>query len=98
MGRVTRSGGRIAILELSEPQSGLLGPIARFHVRTVVPWLGGLLSGSREYRYLQRSIAAFPPPSEFARMMQQAGLNVLRVVPLTFGACHLYIAEPRRTA
>jgi demethylmenaquinone methyltransferase/2-methoxy-6-polyprenyl-1,4-benzoquinol methylase len=98
MARVTRSGGRIAILELSEPQSGFLGPLARFHVHTVVPWLGGLLSGSREYQYLQRSIAAFPPPTEFARMMEQAGLQVLRVAPLTFGVCHLYVGEPRRTA
>jgi demethylmenaquinone methyltransferase/2-methoxy-6-polyprenyl-1,4-benzoquinol methylase len=98
MSRVTRSGGRIAILELSEPQSGLLGPLARFHVHTVVPWLGGLLSGSREYQYLQRSIAAFPSPPEFVRMMEQAGLNILRVMPLTFGVCHLYVAEPRRAA
>lgn len=98
MARVTRGGGRVAILELSEPQHGLLGPIARFHVHTVVPWLGGLLSGSREYRYLQRSIAAFPAPSEFAKMMEHAGLDVVRVLPLTFGACHLYVGEPRRAA
>jgi demethylmenaquinone methyltransferase/2-methoxy-6-polyprenyl-1,4-benzoquinol methylase len=98
MARVTRSGGRIAILELSEPRSGLLGPLARFHVHTVVPWLGALLSGSREYKYLQRSIAAFPPPSEFAKLMEQAGLNVIRVLPLTFGVVHLYVGEPRRTA
>jgi demethylmenaquinone methyltransferase/2-methoxy-6-polyprenyl-1,4-benzoquinol methylase len=98
MSRVTRSGGRVAILELSEPQSGLLGPLARFHVHTVVPWLGGLLSGSREYRYLQRSIAAFPAPSEFAKQMEAAGLSVIRVTPLTFGVCHLYVGEPRRAA
>ena len=98
MARVTRSGGRVAILELSEPRQGLLGPLARFHVHTVVPWLGGLLSGSREYQYLQRSIATFPPPSEFARMMEQAGLTVVRTVPLTFGVCHLYVGEPRRAA
>jgi len=98
MARVTRGGGRIAVLELSEPKDGLLGPVARFHVHTVVPWLGALLSGSREYRYLQRSIAAFPPPSEFSRMMENAGIQVLRVVPLTFGVCHLYVGEPRRAA
>jgi len=98
MGRVTRSGGRIAILELSEPQGGFLGPLARFHVHTVVPWLGGLLSGSREYQYLQRSIAAFPSPPDFARMMEQAGLDIVRMLPLTFGVCHLYVGEPRRAA
>lgn len=92
MGRVTRTGGRIAILELSEPRRGLLAPFARFHVHTVVPWLGSLISGAREYRYLQRSIAAFPPAEEFALLMREAGLEVLRVDKLTFGVCHLYVA------
>lgn len=92
--RVTRPGGRVAILELSEPRGGLLGPLARWHVHTVVPWLGALLSGAREYRYLQRSIEAFPPPGEFAKLMEQAGLRVLAAQPLTFGVCHLYVGTP----
>lgn len=95
MARVTRSGGRVAILELSEPKSGLLGPLARFHVHTMVPFVGGILSGSREYAYLQRSIASFPPPGEFAAIMEAAELTVIRTVPLTFGVCHLYVAEPK---
>lgn len=95
MARVTKPTGRVAILELSEPRKGLLGPVARFHVHTVVPWVGGLLSGAREYRYLQRSIAAFPPPETFAAMMDEAGLEVLRVQPLTFGVAHLYVGRPR---
>ena len=94
MARVVRPGGRIAILELSEPRRGLLAPFARFHVHVVVPWMGALLSGAKEYKYLQRSIAAFPPAQEFAALMRRNGMNVLEVVPLTFGACHLYVAEP----
>jgi demethylmenaquinone methyltransferase/2-methoxy-6-polyprenyl-1,4-benzoquinol methylase len=96
MARVTRPGGRIVILELSEPRSGVLGPLARFHVHSVVPFVGGLISGSREYRYLQRSIAAFPAAEEFAAIMQGAGLDVLETRPLTFGVATLYVAEPRR--
>ncbi|HEX4338143.1 MAG TPA: bifunctional demethylmenaquinone methyltransferase/2-methoxy-6-polyprenyl-1,4-benzoquinol methylase UbiE [Polyangiaceae bacterium] len=98
MARVTRKGGRIVILELSEPRGGILGPFARFHVHSVVPWLGGLISGSREYRYLQKSIAAFPPAEEFAAVMQAAGLDVLETRPLTFGVATLYVAEPRRAS
>jgi len=94
MARVTRPGGRIAILELSEPQGGVLGPLARLHVHQIVPWLGGLLSGAREYRYLQRSIAAFPPPSVFADAMRANGIQVESVEPLTFGVCHLYVGTP----
>ena len=95
MARVTRRDGRVAVLELSEPRSGPLGPLARFHVHTLVPWVGGLLSGSNEYRYLQQSIAEFPPPEEFASLMERSGLEVLRLEPLTFGVCHLYVARPR---
>lgn len=94
MARVTRPGGRVAILELGEPKRGLLGPLARFHIRHVVPTIGALLSGSREYRYLQQSIAAFPDPSDFAETMRASGLRVLSVTPLTFGVCNLYVATP----
>ncbi len=95
MARVTKPGGRVAVLELSEPSVGLLSPVARFHIHQVIPLLGGMLSGSREYRYLQQSIAAFPPSDEFAEEMRQAGLNVLDVKPFTFGTCTLFVAEPQ---
>ncbi|HEX3851811.1 MAG TPA: bifunctional demethylmenaquinone methyltransferase/2-methoxy-6-polyprenyl-1,4-benzoquinol methylase UbiE [Polyangiaceae bacterium] len=98
MARVTRPGGRIAILELSEPRGGLLGALARFHIHTVVPYVGALLSGVKEYQYLQRSIAAFPPATEFATLMQSSNLSVIGVHPLTFGVCHLYVAEPGQPA
>ena len=93
MGRVTRPGGRVAILELGEPRSGPMAGLARVHIRHVVPRLGAWLSGAEEYRYLQRSVAAFPPPDQFAEMMSVAGLSVLEVRPLTFGVCCLYVAE-----
>ncbi len=94
MARVTRPDGRVAILELGEPEGSILGPLARFHVHRVVPTLGAWLSGADEYRYLERSIAAFPPREEFAELMRQAGLEVLSVEPLTFGVCTLYVARP----
>lgn len=96
MARVTRPDGRIAVLELSEPGGGLIGRVAKFHVHRLVPWIGGLLSGAREYGYLQQSIAAFPPADEFARIMEDAGMDVLRVERMILGVCHLYVAEPRK--
>ncbi len=98
MVRVVRPGGRIAVLELGEPRRGMLGAAARLHTRKIVPRLGAWLGGSREYRYLQQSVAAFPPPGEFAALMKTCGLDVLDVVPLTFGACTLFVAAPAEEA
>jgi demethylmenaquinone methyltransferase/2-methoxy-6-polyprenyl-1,4-benzoquinol methylase len=94
MARVTRPGGRVAILELTEPQGGIVAPFARFHIQKLVPWVGSLLSSAPEYRYLERSIAAFPAPADFARMMGECGLEVVSIRPLTFGVCHLFVARP----
>lgn len=91
MARVTKSGGPVAILELSEPRGGLLAPFTRFHVHHVVPRLGALLSGNKEYRYLQRSVAAFPPPEQFKGLMEEAGLRDVEVSRMTFGVAHLYV-------
>jgi demethylmenaquinone methyltransferase/2-methoxy-6-polyprenyl-1,4-benzoquinol methylase len=107
LARVVRPAGRVAVLELSEPGGVPRGrwaatralrragaAAARFHTRHVVPRLGALLSGTREYRYLQSSVAAFPPADQFAAIMERAGLRVLEVIPLAFGACNLYVATP----
>jgi demethylmenaquinone methyltransferase/2-methoxy-6-polyprenyl-1,4-benzoquinol methylase len=94
LARVVRPGGRIAVLELGEPKKGVLAAAARFHSHHFVPRIGALLSGKREYRYLQKSVAAFPPAEQFAEMMRAAGLKVLEVVPMTFGVCTLYLATP----
>jgi len=97
MARVVRRDGRICILELSEPGDGIFGGLARFYVHVVIPRIGSILSGEREYRYLQRSIAAFPRANEFADVMRSSGLQVLSTTSLGFGACHLYVATPKES-
>lgn len=93
MARVLVPGGRVAILELSEPRGGIFSSLARIHVHHVVPFVGGLLSGQKEYGYLQRSIAAFPPAEEFGERITQAGLELCEIVSLTMGVAHLYVAR-----
>jgi demethylmenaquinone methyltransferase / 2-methoxy-6-polyprenyl-1,4-benzoquinol methylase len=90
MVRVTRPGGTVAVLELSEPRDGVLGGLARVHVRHVVPRLGAFLSRAPQYRYLQTSVAAFPAAEVFAGMMREAGLEDVAFRGFAFGAAHLY--------
>ena len=91
MTRVTKPGRKVVVLELTEPRGGLLSPFARFYVRHILPRIGGLLSGSKEYRYLQASIAAFPPPDSFMQTMRAAGLEDVSATRLTMGTAHLFV-------
>jgi demethylmenaquinone methyltransferase/2-methoxy-6-polyprenyl-1,4-benzoquinol methylase len=93
MNRVTQAGGPVAVLELSEPRDGLFAPFVRFHVHHVVPWLGAILSGNREYRYLQKSVQAFPSPQKFAELMEDAGIRDIRIQRMPFGVAHLYVGQ-----
>ena len=93
MNRVTREGGPIAVLELSEPKGGLLAPFVRFHVHHVVPWMGAILSGNSEYRYLQKSVEAFPPPEVFKSLMERVGIRDVEIHRMPFGVAHLYIGK-----
>ena len=95
MARVTCPGGIVAILELGEPDAGAIAAAARFYVHHVIPRLGGLLAGTREYRYLQQSIAAFPRAAVFAQTMTDAGLRMVDVERFSFGAANLFIAQKR---
>ncbi len=95
MARVTRSRGRIGILELTWPEGSLLAPLARLHVRYIVPTLGAILSRGAQYNYLRESISAFPRPEEFGRLIESSGLDLLSITPFAMGACCLFVASPR---
>ena len=50
-----------AILEFSQPPNALFGALYNFYCRRILPWIGGLISGSRDaYTYLPESVRKFP--------------------------------------
>jgi demethylmenaquinone methyltransferase / 2-methoxy-6-polyprenyl-1,4-benzoquinol methylase len=91
MCRVVRPGGTIVVLEFSRPRSSLFGAIYRIYFTKVLPRLGGLFSRRAAYTYLPESVASFPDPETFARMMREAGCSAVAFRPLTFGIVTLYV-------
>jgi demethylmenaquinone methyltransferase/2-methoxy-6-polyprenyl-1,4-benzoquinol methylase len=88
---------RLAIMEFSAPPVGtILGNVARWFVRHVVPLIGGLItSATEEYRYLEESIFQFPSPAEFEGLIESAGFEVVRTVSYAAGVVNVYIAKPK---
>lgn len=90
--RVVRAGGRIALLEVSEPSFALLRTGHRLWFRSAVPVLGGMLSDREAYRYLPRSTAYLPPREELVATLQAAGFRDARSLPLSGGIVQVIVA------
>jgi len=75
MARVLRPGGRLSLLEVAEPRSGLWRAGFRFWFRKVVPFIGSLLSDRDAYRYLPASTAYLPSADEIATMLNRCGFS-----------------------
>jgi len=93
MVRVTRPGGRVAILEFSQPRHWFFGRCYRFYFRRILPWLGQIISRSEDnaYRYLPASVMEFPDGEALAKRMRQHGLVDVRFYPMTLGIATLYV-------
>lgn len=92
--RVLKPGGKAVILELSVPSKPWLRQLYDIYFMHILPWIGGMVSGNKEaYRYLPASVHAFPSPSAFCAMMEEAGFRNVRHISLSMGLCRLYTGE-----
>lgn len=94
MVRILKDGGRILILEFSPPPSNLFGVCYHICLNTIIPIVGGIISGSTSgYRYLSASIADFLKPKEIMKLMEQEGLKNVWFKSLTGGITYIYRGE-----
>jgi demethylmenaquinone methyltransferase/2-methoxy-6-polyprenyl-1,4-benzoquinol methylase len=90
MRRVLRPGGRLLVLEFSQPYPWFR-PFYLFYLRRILPALAGRVTGDRAaYVYLNESIEIFPGRPALATEIAAAGFTAVSARALTFGIVALH--------
>lgn len=93
MRRVLRPGGRMLILEFSQPQPWFRS-VYFFYLRRVLPFIAGAITGDRAaYVYLNETIEQFPDRSALSNEIQAAGFGNVKSSGFTFGIVALHEAQ-----
>ena len=85
MARVLRPGGRLVILEITQPTRPPLSSFFSIWFDRIVPALGTLAGDRDAYTYLPESVKRFPRPEGLAARMDAAGLERIRWTVLAGG-------------
>ncbi len=91
--RVLKPGGRVAVLEFSQPPQPWFRMLYDFYFARILPLVAGLFARRDAYRYLPESVANFPGPGIFSGWLRAAGFQRCRWQRLTLGVVVLYLGE-----
>jgi demethylmenaquinone methyltransferase/2-methoxy-6-polyprenyl-1,4-benzoquinol methylase len=85
MARVLRPGGRLVILEITQPRRPPLSIFFSLWFDRLVPLLGSLAGDRAAYTYLPESVKRFPLPEGLAAAMDEVGFERIRYTVLAGG-------------
>jgi len=90
--RVLKPGGRLVILEFTDPPNPLVRNLYHFYFHRILPLVGRVISGHPwAYTYLPRSVQEFPDPEALADLVREAGFREARWEFLTGGIAALHV-------
>ncbi len=91
--RVLVPGGRLVVVESSQPESKFIRWWFHLYLRSYVYWIGGVLSGNKSaYRYLTESARQFYNPDEVRKLLLTYGFREVGYRSLFLGAAGIYVA------
>jgi demethylmenaquinone methyltransferase / 2-methoxy-6-polyprenyl-1,4-benzoquinol methylase len=91
MKRVSRPGGRVVALEITQADLPGWAPLFRAYFHHVVPWVGAIVGGDREaYTYLPQSVDRFLTPPALSALMEEVGLRNVKYRRLGFGTVTIH--------
>jgi len=91
MHRVLRPGGKLVVLEFSQPSLKIFRGLYRFYMGVVAPLIVQLFSKNKKaYQYLDKSARAFPEGAGFLNIMHEAGFTQTYLKTLSLGICTIY--------
>lgn len=89
--RVTRSGGKIVILEFSKPKRFPIKQAFAFYSRFIIPFFGKRISkDEKAYAYLPESVAAFPEGKAFTDILSKLGYKQVESTLVSGGIATIY--------
>lgn len=92
--RVLKAGGKMGILELTQPQNPFLKLGHKLYLNSLIPLIGKLITSNRDaYQYLCHSIQSFTQPKELEKMLATAGFKNTHIKPLMGGIATILVAE-----
>jgi demethylmenaquinone methyltransferase/2-methoxy-6-polyprenyl-1,4-benzoquinol methylase len=92
MRRVLRPGGRLFVLEFSQP-CAWFRPVYYCYLHRILPRIAGVVTGDRAaYDYLNATIGEFPDRAAFSREITAAGFSAVQARALTLGIVALHEA------
>lgn len=89
-----KPGGRLAVLELTTPEKGLLRSLYLLYFQKILPVIGSFFSkDAAAYTYLPDSVLKFPSPRDFSKIMKGAGFRQIRFKQMSFGIVTLFVGR-----
>ena len=92
--RVLQPGGHLLILEMNEPQKGLLFKGYQLYTKIFVRLTSKYLSNDKvAYDYLTASMHAFPNGEKLIKILTENGFNLIIYRKFSFGVCSMYLVQ-----